>query len=170
MNSFNAFELDYMFTGALTVSYYGTPRTTVDIDIIVNVVRKDLQNRLVPALRGAGLQVDENRIRAALGSAYRLETFKNSKTPFSVDIMFSSKKLRKKAGSILGLPTFYQLPEDLILAKLRMIRATVPKERALKDVDDVRAILRFTEVDLDDIRRRARRNSMSSLFEIILQT
>ncbi len=48
-----------------------------------------------------------------------------------------------KAGKILGMPTFYQKPEDLVLAKLRMIKATVPRERALKDVDDVRAILKL---------------------------
>jgi hypothetical protein len=29
------------------------------------------------------------------------------------------------------------MPKDLILAKLRMIKATVPRERALKDVEDV---------------------------------
>lgn len=32
--------LDYAFTGALAVSFYGSPRTTSDIDILVAVGRK----------------------------------------------------------------------------------------------------------------------------------
>ena len=33
-------------------------------------------------------------------------------------IILSDRKLEKKAGTILGLPTFYQTLEELILAKL----------------------------------------------------
>ena len=48
-----------------------------------------------------------------------------------------------------------------------MIKATVPRERALKDEDDVRVILRFTEVNSDEIRERARVDSTLSIFENI---
>ena len=34
---FNAVGLDYMFTGALAVSYYGRARTTTDVDVIFTV-------------------------------------------------------------------------------------------------------------------------------------
>jgi len=157
-----------MFTGALAASYHGTPRTTMDVDIVVNAARKDLQNRLVTALRDAGLQVNGEKIDAALKSGFRIVTFKDDKTPFTVDIILSGKKLKKKAGTILDLPTFYQTPEDLILAKLRMIKATVPRERALKDEDDVRAILRFAEIDMNALKRRARRNNTLPILETII--
>jgi len=156
-----------MLTGALASSYYGTPRTTLDVDIVVRVSGVDLQAKLVPALRKAELQVDEERIDAALGSGFRIATFEDGKSPFTVDIIFSVEKLKKKDGSILGLPTFYQTPEDLIRVKLRMIKATVPKERALKDVDDIRAILRFTEVDLKSLKRQASKDSTLSTLEEI---
>jgi len=52
-------------------------------------------------------------------------------------------RLEKKAGTILGLPTFYQTTEGLILAKLRMIKATIPERESLEDEDHVKAILRF---------------------------
>ena len=48
-----------------------------------------------------------------------------------------------------------------------MIKATVPRERALKDVDDVRAILRFSEVDMEAVEDGARRNSTLSILEEI---
>ncbi|MCW4020556.1 MAG: hypothetical protein NWF14_04935 [Candidatus Bathyarchaeota archaeon] len=56
------------------------------------------------------------------------------------------------------MPTFYQKPEELILAKLFMMKGTFPMERALKDKDDVKAIIRFTRVDLDAVKRQARQD------------
>jgi hypothetical protein len=72
---------------------------------------------------------------------------------------------------VAGLRTFFQTPEDLVLvlAKLRMIRATVPKERALKDVEDVKAILRFSRVDLDVVKERARMENTLSILEDIME-
>jgi len=154
-----------MFTGALAVSYYGRARTTVDVDVVVAVVDKGWRTKLVSALERAGLVVDEERVDAALRSGYRIVTFEDSKSPLTVDVILSDVKLVRRAGSILGLATFYQTPEDLILAKLRMIRATVPRERALKDEGDVKAILKFTRVDMDLLERRARENNTLSILE-----
>jgi len=159
-----------VFTGALAVSYYGVPRTTMDVDLVVKVSRREARTILVSALRNAGLQVDEKSIDEAFESGFRIATFRDSVSPFSVDIILSSRKFEKRAGSLLGLPTFYQTPEDLILAKLRMIKATVPRERALKDEDDVRGVLRFTEVDVKRLRRRAQKDSTLSILEEITLT
>jgi len=157
-----------MFTGALAVSYYGRARTTVDVDVVVAVVGRGWRSRLVSGLKGAGLVVDEERIDAALRSGYRIVTFEDGKSPLTVDVILSDVKLVRRAGSILGLATFYQTPEDLILAKLRMVKATVPRERALKDEDDVKAILKFTRVDMDLLERRARESNTLSILEGII--
>lgn len=157
-----------MFTGALAVSYYGRARTTVDVDVVVAVVDKGWRTKLVSALERAGLVVDEERVDAALRSGYRIVTFEDSKSPLTVDVILSDVKLVRRAGSILGLATFYQTPEDLILAKLRMIKATVPRKRALKDEDDVKAILKFTRVDMDLLEGRARESNTLSILEGII--
>jgi len=154
-----------MFTGALAASYYGTPRTTMDIDIVVKVTRENLQAQLIEPLGNAEIQVHDRRINEAIKSGFRIITLQDTKTPFTLDVILSDRKLEKKAGTILGLPTFYQTPEELILSKLRMIKATVPKERALKDEDDVRAILRYTRVDMKTLKRQARKESTLSIFE-----
>jgi len=167
VKSLNAAEIDYMFTGALAASYYGTPRTTMDIDIIVKISRKELRN-LAAALRKARIKVDEARIERAFNSGFRIITLKDEKTPFTLDIVFSDKKLEKKHGTVLGSPTFYQTPEGLILTKLRMIKATIPKERALKDREDIKAILEYTEIDLNTLKKQAQReNTLSILEELI---
>jgi hypothetical protein len=158
-----------MFTGALAVNYYGRARTTTDVDVVVAVSGKEWRKRLVSALRSAGVLVDEGKIVDSLKSGYKIVTFEDGKSPLTVDVMFSEEKLDRKVGSVLGLPTFYQTPEGLILAKLRMIKATVPRERALKDVEDVRAILRFTRVDVEAVRQRARKDSTLSIFGEMLR-
>jgi hypothetical protein len=164
VKSFNEAEIDYMFTGALAASYYGTPRTTMDIDIVVKISRKELQT-LAAVLKKTEIHVNEAKIKKAFESGYRIITLKDKKTPFTVDIILSDKKLEKKAGTILGLPTFYQTPEGLILSKLRMIKATVPKERAIKDMEDIKAILKYTKVNMRVLKRRARKEKILTMLE-----
>ena len=125
VKGFEGAGVDYVFTGALAASFYGAPRTTVDVDVVVAVAGVKQRVRLVEAL--------------------------------------------KRAGTVAGLSCFYQTPEELILAKLRMIKATKPRERALKDEEDVKAILRFTEVDMDGVRQKSRKDSTFSILEEILK-
>lgn len=167
VEGFNAAGLDYMFTGALAVSYYGRARTTTDVDVVVAVGGVGWRERLVSALRAAGLVVEEKMLDDALKSGYNIATFRDSKSPLTVDIIFSREKLAKKRGMVLGLPTYYQKPENLVLAKLRMIRATVPRERAQKDVDDVKAILKFARVNLEAIRRQAEKEGTIKILKEI---
>jgi len=148
-----------MFTGAIAASYYGTPRTTIDVDIVVKVSEKNVQPLLLEPLRKAGMQFDEQKIKEALKSGYNIVTVKDKRTTLTVDVIFSHKKLKKKPGTIAGLPTFFQTPEELVLSKLRMIKVTIPRERALKDMDDIKAILKQTEVNKKAIERQAQKDS-----------
>jgi len=164
VKNLSASGIDYMFTGALAASYYGTPRTTMDVDIAVQVTEEDLHT-LVSALRAAKMKVDERRIYEAFESDFRIVTLKDKSTPFTLDIILSDKKIERKPGKILGLPTFYQTPEGLILSKLRMIKATVPAERTVKDKDDVEAILRYTKVNMRILKKRARKEGTHSILQ-----
>lgn len=168
MKSFNSAGTDYMFTGALAGSYYGTPRTTMDADVMVNAssVNQTL-SKFVSALKKVEVQVDERKIDTALESDFKIATFRDSRSPFTLDTIFSEKKLNKRPGTILSLPIFYQTPEELTLTKLRRIKATIPRARALKDEEDVKAILRFTQVDVRIIKREARKNSTLPILEDI---
>jgi hypothetical protein len=157
VKNFNAAGTDYMLTGALAASYYGTPRTTIDVDIVVKVAKEKLQTHLVAPIKKVGIQVNEQNIKNALRSGFKIITLKDEKSLFTLDIILSDKKLEKKIGEILGLPTFFQTPEELILSKLRMIKVTAPTERALKDKDDIKAILKHTKVNIKMIEKRAQR-------------
>jgi hypothetical protein len=165
--SLNASTLDYMFTGAVAASYYGTPRTTMDVDIIVQASTTEA-SAIADALTKAGIKPDERKIKAALTSDYRIVTHRDPKTHYAVDMILATEPLEKRAATIEGQPTYIQAPEALIPAKLRMIKATLPPERAQKDRDDVTAILRHTPVDVDQVKRRAAKEGTLQILEELL--
>lgn len=147
------------------MSFFGTPRTTIDADIMVRITQKEVQSRLVEPLKKAQVQVDEKKISDAFKSGYKIITFKDKRTPFTIDLILSDKKLRKEAGTAFGLPTFFQAPEELILAKLRMIKVRLPLERSQKDRDDVKSILRHTKVNVKTIERHAQKEKTLIIFK-----
>jgi hypothetical protein len=168
ISGFDGSGLDYAFTGALATSFYGVPRTTTDIDVAVAVSGEvDVAARVAEALRQAGLKFDLRMIRIALESGYRIASFKDKASPYRLDVIFVDA-LRKNLGIVAGLSTFFQAPDDLVLAKLRMIKATKPRSRAVKDEEDVKAILEFTEVDLEAVKEQAKRDGTLAIFEELL--
>ena len=107
VKGFEEAGVNYVFTGALAASFYGVPRTTVDVDVVVWVAEGEQRAKLVEALRIAELVVDEREIDRAFESGYKIATFGDSKTSYSVDIIFSDKNVEKRAGTVAGLPSFY---------------------------------------------------------------
>ena len=162
--------LDYAFTGALAVSYYGSPRTTSDVDVMLAFGGEGDKLGVVNALRCAGLEVDEGKIDDALTSGYNIASFDDGASPYSVDVIFSPDRLDKRPGNVVGVDTFLQRPEGLILAKLRMIKATLSRERVVKDEEDVKSILTFSEVDLDFVRMKAERDGTRDILDYLLQS
>jgi len=168
-DAFDKVGLDYAFTGALAASFYGVPRTTTDVDMIIAVTNQtDLKRKIASSLRQADLEVDERKIETALTSCYKIATFKDKTTPYTVDIILSDGKLDKKSGKIDSLKTFFQSPEGLIVAKLRMIKVTLPPERAIKDKEDVKAILAFTKLNINAIKKQAQKDETLEIFEALI--
>jgi hypothetical protein len=170
VEGFEGAGLDYAFTGALAASFYGVPRTTSDVDVMVAVAGEaDVKVKVAEALRRAGLEVDEHKIDVALGSGYNIASFRCKSSPYTVDVIFSGEKLEKQAGTVAGLKTFFQSPEGLVLAKLRMIKATVLRERAVKDEEDVKAVLAFAEVDVEAVKKQAKRDNTLKILESLIE-
>jgi len=91
VESFTKEQLDYAFTGALAASFYGVPRTTADIDVLVNVQGKNAKAKLTSALRAVKLEVEEKKIDDALASGYRIATFNCRDSPYRVDVILTDK-------------------------------------------------------------------------------
>jgi len=156
-----------MLTGALASSYYGRARTTLDADIVLVIQEKDVAV-LAKVLAVANLKVQKEKMRAAWESGYRILTVEDKVTPHTLDIIFRSQSLKRNAGRILGLQTYYEAPDSLILAKLRMIKVTVETARAITDREDIRGILENTQIDLRSLKERARAESTAKILAELL--
>jgi hypothetical protein len=169
VTALNGSRIDYMLTGAMASSYYGRPRTTLDVDVVISCGVQDLP-RLAKNLEAAGLQVDSMTLRKYWESTYRIVTATDKRSPHTLDIIFTDQRLMKRSGRILGVHTYYQSPESLILAKLRMLKATIQPEKAESDREDVKAILMSTKVNLKSLRKDARtQDTFSILTRLIKQ-
>jgi hypothetical protein len=157
-----------MLTGALASSYYGRPRTTIDLDVIVDTNENELTG-LAEVLTSTGLRAQLQKLEATWRSDYRIITIEDTKSPHLLDLIFTDQKLERKAARILGLPTYCQTAESLILAKLRMIKATVQVERAAIDRNDIRAIFETTHINLRRLRSKAKKESTAKILEALLK-
>jgi hypothetical protein len=143
----------------------------MDMDLLVKITKSDLKRDLIEPLRSAHLSIIENTFQEVFDGEFRIISIKDRKSPFSVDIIFTDQSFKKKPGSILGLPTYYQSPEGVILAKLRMIKATFPSGRSEKDREDIKAILKFTKLDIQSLKQQAKEeNTIRLLNELLNDT
>ena len=112
----------------------------------------------------AGAKADLQKIRRQLKSRYNVITVADRISPHTADLILVREPPERRKGTVQGVKTYFQSPESLILAKLRMIKATIPRERSQTDQDDVRAIMSNTKVDRRRIIDAARRETTLKIF------
>ena len=151
------------------MSFYGSPRTTSDVDIMIAISGDPKVIEVADALQCAGLEMEVRKLNEAITSGYNIATFRDRKSPYSVDVIITRGGLDKRPGVVVGLCTYLQKPEALILAKLRMIKATLPRERAVKDEEDIRGILTFTKVDMESVKRMVEREGTLDILQRITE-
>jgi len=153
----------------MAASYYGLPRTTVDVDFIVQLSDEQL-HPFLDRLAGFGLEVDRTRIKRRLRAGYNIVTLRDKASQNRVDfIIQTTGKMDRRPGRALGLKSFYQSPEALILAKLRMIKATRPVERSFKDREDIRQILASTKISKRKLLRLAEEQHTAKILKETLE-
>jgi hypothetical protein len=116
-------EVPWMLTGSLAASYYAIPRTTRDVDVVVDASEGGI-GRVVDGLLRAGYYVDReaaleawrrrgqfNAIDPRLG--WKVDLIVRKDRPFSVE-EFSRRRPTFMLGIDLALASF----EDVILAKM----------------------------------------------------
>jgi len=134
--------IPYMLTGSLASSLQGEPRSTHDIDLVVDISAGDVA-RVVRALSAPDVYLDET----AVGDATRRRTMFNliasssgDKADFwlltedAFDRERFARRLRVKA---LGLEVSVSAPEDTILMKLRWSSQAGGSEKQLGDAERV---------------------------------
>ena len=131
-----AAKVPYMIVGGLAANYYGCPRATYDLDLVVKLEEAEAK-RLVRLASRAGFRVHEQEVLmlTKAGNRFVME----SPEKYRVDFWPAKTELdremfgRRKRARVFGVQVWISTPEDLILQKLRSARP--------RDLDDVQAML-----------------------------
>lgn len=146
----NRAQLPYMITGAYAVSYYGEPRATHDLDIVMEISKGDVE-KVCGIFNGAGYEFDRDMVDNA--AAYHSHfTVIHSVSNLRIDFWMAKDRepdrlrfSRRRKIELFGLSTFTISPEDLILVKLEWFAGS----KNSKHFDDAVGIIRVQGDSLD---------------------
>src|SRR5688572_24948568 len=132
-----AAQLPFMLTGSFAMAYYGRPRMTRDLDIVVSLGEDDVRG-IVAAL-SPDFYVDADSVQAAVASQ-RLFNLMHLATSIKVDLIVRRGSeyrqvefARRQQVQMHGVRTWIVSREDLILSKLIWAKDS-GSEMQLRDV------------------------------------
>lgn len=139
----NRIGATYMLTGSMASNAWGIPRTTHDLDFVIQLAPSNI-GRLVDAFQ-PDYFVDEQAIRSAyrpphqfnlihVPSALKIDFWLLKPDPFEQE-MFR----RRVSDQWMGEKVYLATPEDVLLHKLLWHRIT-PSQRQLGDVGGIVAV------------------------------
>ncbi|MGQ0814375.1 MAG: hypothetical protein ACT4O1_07900 [Gemmatimonadota bacterium] len=163
--------IDYMITGSVASSLHGEPRSTHDLDVVIEIEEKNLA-ALLSAFPRPEFYLAETAAREAIrtgGMFNVIDVAEGDKVDFWMltrDPFDLSRFTRKVEEKVFGTRIKVSSPEDTILAKLRWARLAGGSETAFMDA------LRVYEVqaevlDLPYIEAWAQRLGVADLWERI---
>jgi hypothetical protein len=158
-------HVPYMITGSIASSYHGEPRTTHDVDIVIDPNDAQLA-ALVDELEAGGYYVDRQVARAAVADRTQFNAIASdaTKVDFIVrhDRSFSRNEFsRRQRADLLGTAAFVATAEDLVIAKLEWA-ATSGSDRQIRDIEAILAI--DDKLDVDYIDRWAATLGLADLW------
>jgi len=140
-----------MLSGSLALNHYCVPRMTVDIDIVVELFEKNINDFLSIFTGNYYLNVD-----TVLNETKRHGKFNviDNETGFKVDFIVrkntpfrENEFLRKKKTKIADIDLWIVSPEDLIISKIEWIQ----KIQSEKQLNDIVNLLAYPSIDKDYI-------------------
>lgn len=142
--------ISYMVTGSFASAHYGSPRSTQDIDLVIEATPAQLET-LVSALPATEYYVELD----AAQRAYQEQSLFNAidlAAGWKIDFIirksraFSEEEFRRRqAVPLHGVSLYMTTAEDAIISKLEWAKLGRPQ----RQVQDVAAILRVQWKDLD---------------------
>ncbi len=151
IEALDAVGVPHMLAGSFASSHHGVPRSTADIDLVVEV-DDEMFARLIDTLDTSRfyVPVETARRERLLGGQFNLI---DTRTGWKIDLIFRRDRPfsraefeRRQQTTVAGVQTYLASAEDTILSKLEWGAAS-GSERQWRDVVE---ILRARAGDLDD--------------------
>jgi hypothetical protein len=166
----NKVGLPYMWTGSMASNYWGIPRTTHDLDFVIQLPSVGIPKMI--AEFGGDMFLDEESVRAAFRPPFQFNAI-DTRSALKIDFwmaqpaVFDQEMFRRRMKMmIFGEPAWIGTKEDVILHKLYWNQIT-PSERQIGDAAGIVAIQR-DNLDMDYLKRWAAELGVGSVLEKIL--
>jgi hypothetical protein len=153
ITALNVSKIKYVVIGGIAAIFYGRPRTTMDLDIVVLIKNAKIK-KLCESLKKNNFEVDEEEIKRAFRERTHVPIFfKNS--PYRIDLkgvystLDKASLLNRKKVKLLGKSVWIESPEDVIITKL-----VYGSEQDLNDAKAI--ILNQKKLNLSYLSKRAK--------------
>ena len=151
----NKHDIDYVIVGGFAVLFYGNPRTTMDIDYVIQLNDENIPE-LIKFLQENGFHADEYDMRTAIKEKSHC-TVEDKETMFRLDIKgvyseMDERALRnKRKVEINDIAIWIASPEDTIANKLVFARE--------QDINDALGVYvrQYELLDMDYLENTAKR-------------
>ena len=160
---FERLEIPYMVVGGFAAIFYGEPRLTLDVDVVVDMQFRHVQS-FVQAFPIPEFYVSQEAILDSLTRKYPFNVIQPS-TGAKVDVVplpddsFSRLAFQRRQPLVFdpsGLEAYFITEEDIVIARLIAFRET-DSEKHFRDARGI-MLLQWDTIDMDALRRGAERD------------
>lgn len=161
--------IPYMITGGFALNFWGHPRTTHDIDIVIEAKKED-KEKIINLFKD-DFYVSKEAVEDAiehqftfnilhLKSGAKVDVWLVKKDPFR--ILEFKRKLKKK---FFNKEFFIISPEDLILSKLLWYK----EGESSRQLEDIKSILQTSKINLNYIKSWAEKQSTIEILNKVIK-
>ncbi len=146
-------NIEYCIVGAIAASYYGSVRSTEDLDVISNLASTDIKQikHLVTCLRTKDIDLIETDMVQGLQEKSHITAFDTQTYFYRIDFKGIYSSLDRET---MNTKVQVTILDDLIIwitpPELQIIAKLLPGMRSEKDILDVKNILLTYKENLDD--------------------
>ena len=162
-------DILYMVSGGMAVSFWGFPRTTHDIDIVIEAQEKD-KNKIIELFE-KDFYISDIAVEEAIKNRFTFNIIDN-KSGLKIDFWLLKKDAfgksefsRKIKERMFGEDIFIISPEDLVLCKLMGFEEIKSGRR----LQDAKSILQTSKVDMKYIKSWAEKQGTMEILNDLLK-
>lgn len=167
----NRASVPYMLTGSMASNYWGIPRTTHDLDFVLQLPESAIAS--LTEVFAADFYLDPDMIRSAFRPPHQFNAI-DTRSALKVDFWLLQPNpfektmfARRMSADLFGETAWICTAEDVILHKLHWHKMT-PSERQIGDAAGVVAV-QAGALDTDYLRLWARELRVADILEDLLK-